>query len=234
MQIGVLTCLRRLDLFERVHTSDAATAYEPLTALIGTLEHLRIGGCPGEVPPCLRQLTALRSLAITTDWVWQGDEFRAVSQALPELHQLSCLLLAPISLDSSVSWPVDVALPPVLPPGEWLASLWQLAMPASALAAHLATLTAATQLQHVAMVTSAAFEQPAGQSAVEAELRAAAAVLRWAADQLPQLRRMAVQVADEGCPRCLLCASVELQRSRPSLQLEFKDDVLSELTGDGS
>lgn len=219
--MAALTKLRRLALVKRFHISDSVTAHQPLAALAGTLEHLHLEGC-SQVPRCLGQLQTLSSLVLDWSEHWEWEDCEVLSQALPELQHLSRFALASLGGYGTLHWPDDVD---ALPSGSWLASLWQLALPAGMLASCLPALTAATQLQHLAVVTA---NQP-GQESAEAQLEAAEAVLRWAAGHAP-LRQLVLQQNEAGCPRSLLRVIVEAQRAKPLMLFEFKDDVTAELT----
>ncbi len=143
LQITALTRLRRLHLSYLNFEGDSAVAYQPLAALAGSLERLRLEQCDG-LPPCLPQLTGLQALAIH-EYVGDDGENAAsnattLEAALPNLRHLSCLVVEPHACQLRS-----------LPPGDWLTSLRTLAAPAAAIAASLPALSAAQQLRHLAL-----------------------------------------------------------------------------------
>lgn len=111
-----------------------------------------------------------------------------------------------------------------LPPGEWLASLRSLEAPAVLVAASLPVLSAAQQLQHLALRPPPS--RPYAPEAVAAAAVArwadgAAAAVRWAAGQPALLRLELLQMGRNATagPE-LLMAVAHLVRSRPDVAFE--------------
>lgn len=206
MQLSELRRLRSLHLsyisYEGPSPPDLAEAYRPLEALAGTLQRLRLDGCD-ELPPCLGQLTALRGLTVFDDLRPLADRpeiYGALLEAaLPQLRQLTSLALVP----------TDCGLQR-LPPGGWLASLRRLAANQTLLAASLPALSAAGQLQQLAVVV-----YRSAPHAIEVQQ-----VARWAAGQ-PALQQLSVDTAAAspgGSPGCSAAAWAQQARAVHSVR----------------
>lgn len=204
-QITALRQLRCLHLtnsrFER-----GVSAFQPLAALAGSLEQLRMEAC-SHVPACLGQLTGLRTLIIPDDGCGTDlGDVDTLEAALPRL-QLSCLVLF-----------ADYSRPVRLQPGGSLAALCSLGGQADFVCGSLQALSAsAPQLQRLA--------------ADYADPEPVECLARWAASQ-PSLQWLGLCVCEGHSMMQLhrqLAAMANLARSKLDLDLSFTSDPVAQL-----
>lgn len=205
-----LSSLKQLQSF---HLADCLIDDDDLEPLVhcSALTQLEFESCL-DLPTSLAQLTQLQELRVsdTPQYAEQQPEGRA--SLLSALHHLTGLThLALSSMDCLDSVPAEVGgLPqlacfcwqpvvleeqpdPHLPGGPWLASLRQLALPLDVAAASLQRLTAAQQLECLAIRPyhrSPRQEEPSEEEQRQRQLHQAA-VLAWAV-QHPRLSRLAM------------------------------------------
>lgn len=201
LQIASLPQLHFLEL-QQWHCPNhgaASQAWQPLKALAGTLQHLRLQAVP-LLPPNLGQLTALTKLALRNHFLDAEDASRAdtanqgiLEAALPRLRQLACLAVPPAGSGLRQ-----------LPPGGWLNSLRNLVVPSCAVAASLPALAAATGLQRLGLYFG---DRHVRRTDITA-------LMGWASDSRA-LRTLVLQQRQFDCG--VVEALLELQRTQPQL-----------------
>ncbi|PRW45204.1 adenylate cyclase regulatory [Chlorella sorokiniana] len=204
LQIASLPQLRVLELQQwyQPNGPEDSQGWRPLEALAGTLQQLCLHGV-ARLPPNLGQPTALTRLAIRNHFSRAEDASSAdaanqgiLEAALPRLCQLACLVV-----------PVAGSGLRQLPPGDWLASLRVLVLPARAAAASLPVLAAATGVQRFGLYYG---DEPVNVADFPR-------LLRWAAGS-PALLTLMLQLRQFGCG--IVDALLELQRSKPQLAVK--------------
>ena len=208
LQIALLPRLHTLRLFGWVYLSAhaAAAACEPLAGLHKSLESLELRSFT-HLPPTPGKLAALTQLIIVNDGIaGPNPEATAANAAILQAALLQLRRLACLALSSGSSEVQQL-------PGGLTALRWLVA-PLPAVAASLPALSQCRQLQRLGLC-----------SRVELEPAAAVRVLQWAAGR-SALQLLELQMSAQGCRRDVVAALLALQRARPELEIEAKEDVI--------